>query len=391
MKRFPFVAALILLCGADVCSGMAEAGGSDAVAYQINIAHNGRGTLEGFKGKLKSLWTRNLGAGAISYPLIADGMVFVTVANTGNYGTQLFALDAATGTTVWQQPISGTYFWSNAAYDNGQVFVVNYNGVVESFAAATGTLSWSMQMPGQTSFSSPPTPQSGLLYLAGAGEGGTLYAVNESNGSVQWTQSVENGDNSSPTLGENGVYVTYPCQYYKFAPATGQIIWHDSGDCEGGGGKTSVWYQSQLFVRDPPGEGESILNAKTGAKTGTFQSQPAPSFFALNKTTYGVGLASGSLNAFDASSGTNLWSFTGDGNLTTAPLVIGKYVVEGSGSGNLYVLNSKNGKTVWSGNAGAGIPGPDEQNVSQPLTGLGAANGILVVPAGSQISAYMPQ
>jgi outer membrane protein assembly factor BamB len=379
----------LTLAGTLACTGIAHAGG-DAVAYQINIAHNGKGSLPGFKGKLKLLWTKNLGAGAISYPLIADGLVFVTVANTNNYGTQLFALDAATGATVWQQALSGTYFWSNAAYENGQVFVVNYDGLVKAFAAGTGTLNWSAQMPGQYAFSSPPTSQNGLLFLGGSGDGGTVYAVDESNGSVQWTAAVENGDNSSPTLGVDGVYVTYPCQYYKFAPKTGALLWHDDEGCSGGGGKTSVWFKSELFVRDP-GEGDFILNAKTGAEAGTFQATPAPTFFALKKVSYGVALASGSLNAFDLSSGSSFWSFTGDGNLTTAPLDIGNYVVEGSGSGNLYVLDQKNGKLVWSANVGAGIPGPDEQNVSQPLTGLGAADGVLVVPAGSQISAFAPQ
>ncbi len=54
------------------------------------------------------------------------------------------------------------------------------------------------------------------------------------------------------------------------------------------------------------------------------------------------------------------------------------------------MLDGKSGKVVSTTNVGASIPGPDEQNVSQPLTGLGAANGVLIVPAGTQISAYAP-
>jgi hypothetical protein len=37
---------------------------------------------------------------------------------------------------------------------------------------------------------------------------------------------------------------------------------------------------------------------------------------------------------------------------------------------------------------GAGVSGPDEQNVSQPLAGLGAGQGLLVVPAGNLLAAY---
>ena len=64
-------------------------------------------------------------------------------------------------------------------------------------------------------------------------------------------------------------------------------------------------------------------------------------------------------------------------------------VIEGSLSGELYVLDGATGATRWSANVGAGIPGPDEQNVSQPLTGLGAGENTLVVPAGDQISAFV--
>jgi outer membrane protein assembly factor BamB len=88
--------------------------------------------------------------------------------------------------------------------------------------------------------------------------------------------------------------------------------------------------------------------------------------------------------------GNAIWSFTGDGQLTTAPITLGSYVIEGSGTGMLYVLDQTTGAVVWSANVGAPIPAPIEGDQNQPLTGLGAANGVLIVPAGSQVSAYAP-
>jgi len=41
----------------------------------------------------------------------------------------------------------------------------------------------------------------------------------------------------------------------------------------------------------------------------------------------------------------------------------------------------------WSTNVGAGIPGPDEQDVSVPLTGLATSEGLIVVPAGDTLVA----
>jgi outer membrane protein assembly factor BamB len=83
-----------------------------------------------------------------------------------------------------------------------------------------------------------------------------------------------------------------------------------------------------------------------------------------------------------------LWSFAGDGHLVSAPIVIDNRVIVGSGTGNVCVLDAATGTQIWSGSAGAAISGPDEQGVSQPLAGIGAGEGYLIVPAGSVISAW---
>jgi hypothetical protein len=54
----------------------------------------------------------------------------------------------------------------------------------------------------------------------------------------------------------------------------------------------------------------------------------------------------------------------------------------------IYGLSRAKGHVVWSANTGSPIDGPDEQNVSSPLTGLGAGEGLLVVPASDQLVAY---
>jgi outer membrane protein assembly factor BamB len=351
------------------------------VAYQISIGHDGYSGDTTLVAPLSERWTRTF-TGPVSYPLIADGKVFVTVAdNGGSYGTNLYALNKKTGAVLWSQPISGTYFWSNSAYDGGQVFVLNYDGLLRAYNADTGALNWSSQLPGQYAFSSPPTADNGVVYTGGAGSGGTVYAVSESDGSVLWTQPVQNGDNSSPALSGTSVFVSYACGLvYAFNRTTGQQDWFSNGPCEGGGGKTPVYHSGLVYARDPLTVNK-ILDAGTGAQVGTFQAGPAPAF--AGKT--GFFLNSGTLQAIGKKT---LWTFTGDGELDTAPIVVRNTVYEGSSSGMIYGLNIKTGKIVWSTNVGSGIPAPDEQNVSQPLTGLGAGQGLLVVPAGDLLSAY---
>ncbi len=385
--RVAGAAGVILLA----CQPAVRASGSHnqhAVAYQINAAHSGRMSLPyGMKlvPPLVLEWSRNLG-GPVSYPLIADGLVFVTVGNTGSYGTEFYALKLSTGDIVYQKPISGTYYWSNAAYDHKRVFVVNFDGELQAFAAATGDPAWSVQLPGQWAFSSPPTARGGQVFVGGAGDGGTLYAVDEASGNVNWSALVLNGDNSSPALGDQGVYVSYPCQAYKFNPSSGTLLWNYNGGCEGGGGKTPVYHQDRLYVRDLDGGSNAILDAASGAELEGFGAVPAPAFLG----NYGFFLANGTLYGIALDTGNALWSFAGDGELTTAPIVFGKAVFVGSGRGRLYMLDRRTGGIEWMTNVGAPIPAPDEQNASQPLTGLGAGEGRLIVPAGSSISAYVP-
>jgi outer membrane protein assembly factor BamB len=321
--------------------------------------------------------------GPVSYPLIANGMVYVTVAdNGGGYGTNLYALDQTSGATVWTQPISGTYFWSNAAYDGKRVFVVNTDGLLREFNASTGAPGWSVQLPGQYSFSSAPTADNGVVYVGGAGSGGTLYAVSETNGSVLWTQSVANGDDSSPALSPTNVFVSYACGLvYSFDRATGQRQWFSDGPCEGGGGKTSVYHGGKVYARDPI-TNNKILDADTGKLLGTFQAGPAPAF----SGKIGLFLSGGTLQAINGNR--TLWTFAGDGGLDTAPIVVGDTAYVGSSSGTIYGLSVTTGTVVWSADVGSAIPAPDEQNVTQPLTGLGAGQGLLVVPAGNVLAAY---
>jgi outer membrane protein assembly factor BamB len=102
----------------------------------------------------------------------------------------------------------------------------------------------------------------------------------------------------------------------------------------------------------------------------------------------GFFLSGGGLQAIDQQSGIVSWSYAGDGTLSSAPLVIGGMVYMGSSSGHLYAINAATGGLAYSATLPAPVNGPDEQNVSQPLTGLGAGAGTLVVPASSWLVAF---
>jgi outer membrane protein assembly factor BamB len=379
------VGALLLAGGTVGLSEPAGATGTDvAVTYQGDVVHDGY-QADVLAPPLSEVWSHNFGK-QMSYPVIADQIAFVTVGDntSSTYGTTLYGLSLATGSVVWSVPLGGTYYWSGLAYDNGQLFALNYNGQLQAFDPLTGTRRWSTQLPGQSSFSSAPTARNGYVYTAGAGIGGTLYAVQESSGTVAWTASVMNGDESSPVVTSSGVYVSYACeQTYDFNPTSGDLIWHYATMCEGGGGKTPAVSDGQLYVRDNV-LGDVILNASTGALAGTFSAGPIPGFSGSS----GYFLSGSTLSAYNTASQATEWGFTGDGTLDSAPLVANGVVYEGSSSGNLYALSAATGAVQWSGNVGSAILAPDEQNVSHPLTGMAVGEGVLLVPASDTLVAY---
>lgn len=355
----------------------------DATAFQINAAHSGTVTFANLLPLPSApTWSVDVG-GTPSYALIANGKVFVTVPVSGG-GSEILALDQATGSMVWGPiEVAGG---ANAAYDNGRVFVISSPfgnaATMEALDAGTGALDWSTLLSGQYMFTSGPSAGDGMVFTGGAGSGGTLYALDEATGATVWTQGVQNGDNSTPAVSADGVYVTYPCWTYDFRPATGETIWSANTGCEGGGGNTPVVANQLVYSPENyPGYNGSIYNAESGGSQGTFSGSAPPAL----TTAMGYFLQGGTLRGITEPGSVVKWSFAGDGTLTGAPIVVNQYVFIGSTSGNLYALDATTGSQVWTQTLGAEV---DSAVGGIPYSGLAAGDGLLVVPAGTKVIAY---
>jgi outer membrane protein assembly factor BamB len=348
-----------------------------ATTYQITNVHDGV-AVGSLTPPLHRAWSRDLSAN-IGYPLVVNGRVFVSTNRPdGQYGSELWALNADDGSTIWGPlDMAGVYFLDEIAADGAYVYVINHEGLLTALDQATGRQVWSAKMPGQWSFSSAPTVRHGVIYVAGAGSGGTLYAVSAATGGILWTAAVENGDDSSPAVTEDGVYVSYACGVsYRFDPSTGLRAWVRTTGCEGGGGSTPVVHDGKVYVRDF--EYPAVLDAATGAVDGTFSSSTTPAFAG----DVGFYLQGATLRAVDTATNQVLWSQAGDGSLTTAPIVIGSEVAIGSSSGRIYVVNARTGAVDWSANTGSPIIGSNEPY------GMAASDGRLFVPATHTLVAY---
>ena len=354
-----------------------------SVAYQINPAHSGSIKSIGLTPPLKVKWSVSLN-GTASYPLILPSEIVVIDGGNNNHPSTLEALNPDDGSLLWSQPSPSTG-WIGAAYDNGMVFVANTNGTMAAFSATDGHQIWSEPLPFQYSFSSPVTALHGFAYTGGAGEGGTVYGVKESNGGVVWTAGVENGDSSAPAIQGDAVYVSYVCpQTYRFQAKTGQPIWSYSGGCEGGGGETAVVYKDLLYVRDLynyPTDGIT-LSTTTGELVGGFNSKYAPAF-AGSRAFY---TETDSLTAVDLKTGSTLWSVAPPtGSLSCSPVVVNGIVYTGTSTGYLVGYSAKKGGQEVSMNLGQAIS--CGEYFPEPQVGMGAGQGLLVVPAGTELFA----
>ncbi|HEX5324316.1 MAG TPA: PQQ-binding-like beta-propeller repeat protein, partial [Capsulimonadaceae bacterium] len=359
---------------------------SVATTYQIDPAHTGASDAPNIVYPLVQKWAVSL-PGNISYPIIARGKIFVTVADPTVGEVKLYALNEATGAIVWGPLAIGSQ-WNdvNATYDNDTVFV-NDTGTFQAFNADTGAIKWTAPLPLQTSFVAPPTAANGTLYVVGAGDGGTLYSVRESDGHVNW--SIPITSDSGVTVGSDGIYLSPSGkEALKVNTLTGATIWHAPPD-EIGQGSIGALYQGDFFVREPfafQTSNGAEYDAASGASVGSFNAIPAPAF----DNGLAFFLSGNTLSGNTISTQSQAWSLTSASTdpFVTAPLAAGGAVIEGTSSGSLAAYNQSTGAVVWTANAGAKLSAPQEFSFAVPVTGLAAAGGLVVVPAAQSLVAY---
>lgn len=374
------VAAAALSCAAATSAGGADATQStaDSVAYQLDPAHRG-GFATSLELPLVRRWTLDVPIPStnpvFSYPVIVDGRVYFTSFVWGG-PSYLYAVDLHTGSILWgPKEIGGNGHFSAPAYDNGRVFTVGSEGDVYAFDAVTGAQQW---VATTAPTDAAPTAADGQVYVTSSG---ALFALRQTDGQRQWLRLIESGNHSSPAVADGRVVVSHVCHHvYAFEP-NGTLSWYHQGPYYGAGGRTAAIHNGRVYARCSLDEDDLVLDLTDGSTLGSFQADPIPAF----SGGVGVFLDDGTLRAIELATNETRWSFTGDGELTSAPLIVGDHVYIGSWPGNLFALQLSSGQVAWSTNVGANIPPPEESNSTAPLAGFGVSDGILLVPVFFQL------
>jgi len=151
-----------------------------------------------------------------------------------------------------------------------------------------------------------------------------------------------------------------------------------------GGGNTPAVNSGAVYSPNSTDFSGDVYAAETGVVLGAYAASAIPAVSPTSAYT----LYDSTLQATLLKNGYVEWSFVGDGNLVTAPVVVNNYVFVGSSSGTVYALDATSGAELWSKNLGAAIPGPVNA-AFYSMTGFAAGDGLLVVPAGNTVNAFV--
>jgi outer membrane protein assembly factor BamB len=350
--------------------------GDEARSVQIDPAHAGSQPNDSLAGPLTRHWDVDLG-NTVSYPVIFAGKAFVTTTTrTGTPPNQLIGLDLATGSQLWPPLQLGSGAMAPPAYDNGHVFVTDGGGNMDAVDAATGLISWSV--PLQTA-GGTPVADGGRVYLSAAGCRDNT-AFRETDGARLWTNPEGcGGPTEPPVVTASGIYMAEGQGWTRdLDPASGHVIWQTPPN--GTYGSFSAFYNGRLYASDDL-RGNVSFDGNTGAmQPAEFSSTMAPAFDAGR----GFFISGTTLFAEDLATSTVLWSFQAPTSLVLPPIVVNGRVYTGSLDGKLFALAADSGAVGWNGDAGREITAAS----SRPFSGLSAAEGVLLVPAGNHLQAY---
>jgi outer membrane protein assembly factor BamB len=359
----------------------------DAVAFQLNATHSGTISFNAVALPTSKKWTVNVG-GSPSFAVITNGKVYLTVNAAGN--SKLVVLDQATGANTWG-PVSlaGP---ANATYDSGVLLVLSASsttgGLLQAFDPTSGNVLWSTGFITNFGVPAAPTAAGGVVYTGASYlASDELIGFDVKNGTQVWGgESVLNGSPGSPAVTADGVYVSYPCAAYDFRPYIYALAWSNISSCTTAGGATPVVANGILYSPNAAGSySGTTLDAQSGAVLGSYVADSPP---AISSTT-GYFLQSGTLRAISLAGQSTLWSFSGDGQLVTSPILVNQYVFIGSSSGEIYALDQASGQVLWQDNVGSAIPTGVGTNAAMPLTGLSAGDGLLIVPGSNTVTTYV--
>jgi outer membrane protein assembly factor BamB len=305
---------------------------------------------------LQLKWKYVTGGFVDSSPVVDHGIVYIA-------SDKVYALDARTGTKLWNDPI----FSVSPAVVDGVAYVSSYNdGKLYALNAKTGTELWGYPV----SVGSPPTIAAGVVYF-GSGDN-KVYALKASTGALLWNYSTGGVISSPPAVANGVVFVGSVDQnVYALDAKTGTKLWSYTTDGQiflsAPAVRNGVVYVASCGI----GQGGSVfaLNASTGTLLWRYATGDGiQASFAVERGVIYVASADSYLYALDATTGAKLWDYLSGGFYTSSPTAANGVIYIGSAYyGSMDAIDGRIGSLLWSYTTGS-----DHFQYASPVVADGA-------------------
>lgn len=413
MNKAPLIVAAVFAATIACKHGKGGAGAEKeadgiAVAYQLNPAHSGSLTDPAFHLPLTPAWSALL-ASDPSYPILADGAVYVAFANAGAIEAKAF--DAHTGAPLWGPVNLQTGERATLAYNHGTLFVHTSAGWLHALEGKTGKFSWSAQITlnGDDVFhDSYPVASEGRVYVADAKSAlGQLWSINWDGKDVFGASIMSPSTTSAPAIVDGTAFLTFiesgaaaidltkltgfQSQDLREEDRYAATVWNQRCACSGGGvGFVPAVYEGKLYERSVFGN-STIRQTSDGLPTGEFPGTLIPAF----SNDMGFGMDSDEVIAFNIETRARAWSKGapskpkgGSSAFITPALAINGIVFAVTRDGTVIALEGATGDQLWSGELEKAVSQPSAAAYGLDSTGMAAGEGMLIIPTQKGIFAF---
>lgn len=213
--KWKFQTGSAILPGPALANGILYFGSDDHNIYAVDAA----------TGNLK--WKFQTAGNVDSSPAVVNGVVFI-----GSTDNNLYALDAASGSVKWHFTTMSTIVEASPVVSNGVVFIGERYGYLNAIDITTGNLKWKFSTDSISLEQSRPTVSNGIIYFASwyntnnFAKAGSVYAINEADGSLKWQVLNNTGFTTGPTVADGNVFISGDDgTLYALNGANGNILW----------------------------------------------------------------------------------------------------------------------------------------------------------------------
>lgn len=328
--------------------------------------HDGRNTghsteVAGPKRDVEARWRFDTGDHLVrSSPVVQDGTVYL------GSGTDVYAVDLATGEERWRFEVDAEVIASPTAVDDA-IYAVSRAGTAYRLDAVDGTEHWSYRSGARQQPHRPASPAVGNgRVVFGSSDG--LHAVATDTGRHAWSAlttdetGMHGAVESTPAVLDGVLYVGHASGMYALSVPDGETVWRTPLEAQGVASSPAV-AGDHVFVGARDGN-VYLFDRRTGRRLRRFENEFDPDLHAevSDEITTSPVVADGVVYAgsedfhayaWDVESGERLWRHEVGGRCYTSPAVVDGIVHVGGVGGILWGLDAATGDVRWSYRASA--------------------------------------